>query len=672
MPQIGRVLLRVCAAVALVACGVVVADDSPVAAVDGLAVTSATTYRLDPPAGVVHATTTLGFTNTTVDVEDAGVVQRRYFSAFTFPVPVGAGDPVATTADGTSLDVTSDLIAGNSSFFTYTVHFAAPLYSAEHLDITVSYDISGLPPRSTDPSRVNPAYAAFTAYGVGDPGQASIRVEVPAGYDIDTIGSDAQVTTADGVTVYTADAIAQPDQYALFVSARADEALVSAPVATSDGARFDVRSWPGDTEWQQFVADRITADVPQLESLVGAPWPVDATVTVREAFTPYLYGYAGWFSVGDDELEIGEDLDPQVVLHELSHAWFNTAWFDDRWVNEGLAQTYAAAALTASGGSPTPATPPAADDPDRISLLEWGQPDLVQGADGIESYGYAASYAVIQQIVDHLGLDGMGEVLAAVDADTIAYVAHGPAEADATATTDWRRLLDLVDEVARVGSGDGWTAQPLFEQYVVTTDVLPELQARAEARAAYAALVERGGDWAPPLAVRRAMADWSFDEAQTAIVGAEAALVKRDTLAAAAAQLGLTPGGDDRTAYETADDLGVVDDHLDARIAVVTLVQRATDLAAADPGLLERVGSWGDDPAADVAADRAALTAGDDDTARESAQRAIDTYDGATTNGVRRVSAVGAGVAVLSLVVGATLRRRRHHDHDHPGQAAET
>mgnify|MGYP002138671456 CR=1 FL=1 len=166
----------------------------------------------------------------------------------------------------------------------------------------------------------------------------------------------------------TADAIAQPDQYALFVSARADQSLTSTPLTAGD-ATFDIRGWPGDTDWQSFIGTQLAAGVPQLAELVGRPWPVASTVTVREAFTPYLYGYAGWFSAADAELEIGEDLDPEVVLHELSHAWFNTSAFDDRWVNEGLAQAYAAVAVTATGGTPTAAAAPVADDPARISTL---------------------------------------------------------------------------------------------------------------------------------------------------------------------------------------------------------------------------------------------------------------------------------------------------------------
>lgn len=654
----GTVLSRLGTAVVLLACTLVFAGARPARALDGLAVTSATTYRLDPDAGVVRARTELAFTNTTVDVEENGTVKRRYFSAFTFPVPVGATSAAANTADGTALGITSNPIEGNTSFVTYSVAFAAPLYAGEHLDVVVTYDIGGLAPRSPDPSRVNPAYVAFTAYGVGDPGAASIRVEVPDSYDIDTLGSDAQVTTADGITVYTADAIAQPDQFALFVSARDDERLTSSPVEVGD-ARFDLRSWPGDTEWQQFIGAQLTAGVPQLAELVGQPWPIADTVAVREAFTPYLYGYAGWFSAAENELEIGEDLDAEVVLHELSHAWFNTTWFDDRWVNEGLAQTYAAAAVTAAGGTPTPATPPAADDPSRISLLEWNQPDFVQGGGAVETYGYAASYAIIQQIVDQIGLDGMRRVLAAVQADTIAYVGEGPAEADGTATTDWRRLLDLVDELGPDTPGSGWSAQPMFADLVVTTDVLPQLDQRTTARAAYAQLVALGAGWTPPLAVRRAMADWNFELATTEMATATTALGLRDQIDAAAGQLGITLGDDERNAFESAVDLSEVLDRLQGRLDTIALVQRAVARAHAPVDVLERVGLMGDDPEDDVDAALDALRAGDDTAARSAAQRLLDSYDDASSSGVQRTAVAAAALVLVAMLTGAAIRRSR-------------
>ena len=49
-------------------------------------------------------------------------------------------------------------------------------------------------------------------------------------------------------------------------------------------------------EWQAFVTTQIEQGVPVLGALLGQPWPIDKTVEVREAYTPYLYGYAGWFS----------------------------------------------------------------------------------------------------------------------------------------------------------------------------------------------------------------------------------------------------------------------------------------------------------------------------------------------------------------------------------------
>ena len=69
-------------------------------------------------------------------------------------------------------------------------------------------------------------------------------------------------------------------------------------------------------------------------------------------------------------------------------------------------------------------------------------------------------------------------------------------------------MLDLLDEV-----GGSKTADEEFRRWVSPARMPQQLDARAKARTAYAALVAAGGDWKPPLLVRTPMAEWSFDEA---------------------------------------------------------------------------------------------------------------------------------------------------------------
>ena len=93
------------------------------------------------------------------------------------------------------------------------------------------------------------------------------------------------------------------------------------------------------------MADRLERGLPELDGLIGLPWPVTSSLLVTEVHTPLLEGYAGIYHPDSAGIEISEDLDDLTILHEASHAWFNGELFDGRWINEGLADTYATKAL---------------------------------------------------------------------------------------------------------------------------------------------------------------------------------------------------------------------------------------------------------------------------------------------------------------------------------------
>jgi hypothetical protein len=628
---------------------------SPAGAADGLSVTSTTTFTVDAAAGAVRVRGEFHLVNTLPDQVDGTTVRRRYFSGFTVPGPAASANAIAVTAGGGGLRVTRRPVPGATDYVLYDIAFASDLFYRDTADVVLTYDITGNPPRSDNPIRVNAAYAAFGAFGIGDEGEVTVRVVVPDGFEVDVLGSDTQVSHENGTTVYTATDIADPQQFDLFISARNDEALVSTQVTTDGGDRFDVRSWPGDDEWQQFVADLIRSGVPSLESLVGRPWPIDSLLEIRQAYTPYLYGYAGWFSASKREIEVGEDLDQEVVLHELSHAWFSDAWFADRWINEGLAQVYAGMVVAQGGGTPTVPTPIDQADPGVVALNDWGDPDFTNGADAREPYGYNTAQTVVQQIVDEVGVDHMREVLAAVDARTIAYVGDAPPEVVDTAT-DWRRFLDLVDEV-----GGATTADDLIERYVVNTDQAPMLAPRAAAREAYAALVTNGAEWAPPIGVRRRMSEWEFDRATDLMSQSQDVLATRDTLDGLAAELAVEYPDSLEAAYESADDdLSTVTDQIQAQIDATQLTIDAAAANAEDHGWFEVLGLRGTDLPALLDQAKVALATGDLDTASERSQRVIDTVADSSSVGLQRAAlAAGALALVVSLAIGITLLTRR-------------
>ncbi len=645
--------------VALSALVTLVAPAAPTvhAAEDGLDFRNTTTYTLDPAAAVVHVRADLVLTNTLPDKVQGNIINRRYFRGFSLPAPSDAAAMRATDSNGRSLSVVRRPIDSTSNFVIFDIDFAKNLFYRQTARVTVTYDITGLPPRSENPSRVNAAYAAFDAFGVGDDGKVTVKVIVPQGFVVDALGSDAQVSYDGGRTIYTATNIPNPDQFDVFVSARNDKALTSTPVKTADGDEFDLRTWPGDTEWQEFVTTQIQKGVPALSDLVGRPWPIPGKkVEVRQAYTPYLYGYAGWFSAVDDELEIGEDLDQEVVLHELSHAWFSDDWFDDRWVNEGLAQVYSNMAVKQLGGTPKQPEPIKAADPGKVTLNEWGNPNFTDGADEVETYGYNASYSVMQRIHDEIGDDKMRSVFAIVDDGIIAYTGADLKE-KGDSNADWRRLLDILEI-----TGDSKDARDLFEQYVVSAKDLAKLDDRDAARTLYADVAERGGEWAPPLVVRRNMAGWIFDNATTTMSDATDVLDLRDELDDKSAQLDATYPTNFETDYEAVTrSFDEVADEMQQQIDTADAVIAATATEAKDDGFFESIGLWGTTLPKDLEVATAAFEKGDHDTARAAAEKVTDTLAEAGSVGTKRFlwALGGLPLFVLLIVLVVLLVRRR-------------
>ncbi len=72
---------------------------------------------------------------------------------------------------------------------------------------------------------------------------------------------------------------------------------------------------------------------------------------------------------------------------------------------------------------------------------------------------------------------------------------------------------------------------------------------------AYAELLARGGSWAPPEAVREAMAEWLFQAAMNGIDDAEAALDVRDDLSEELSHVDLAPTATIEDEYQAATDL---------------------------------------------------------------------------------------------------------------------
>ncbi len=564
---------------------VVTTPDGIAIAADGSRLVSSTVYRVDPAGPAIHVAATYEMTAITPDKDlGGGRVEFYFFTGVVLPIATNATS-LAVRVNGSDADFT---LITEDDFVLLEVDFLSDLRYQQTNTIEVTYSLLGDSPRSDSFTRVNIAYVSFLAVAFGDAGLADVVIEIPEGWNVEHRGSPLETTTANGVSTLSATAIESPDDFFVAFTARDDEQLTRRQTVVG-AAKFDILAWPNDDAWAEFTGERVATGVPILEELIGAPWPNTDTTTIIETSTPYLDGYGGYYFTQRNLIEVAEDLESQLILHELAHAWLNGSRVTDRWLSEGLAEEVAARAVERIG---EPLPQPEFERLDEFEiepfpLTEWNpQPD--DGFDGTETYGYVNSFSVIRRLVDEIGSDRLADVLEAVIARRRAYPDEN-GETPTGALTGWQQFLDLSEQI-----GEARGLEQIYRELVVTDAQAELLDRRAEVLIAYAALTERGGSWTPPEAVRRPMAGWQFDDASAALSDANQVLDTRDQLIDVIGPLGLTTTPAIETAYQNeARELDRIaaqlDDHLQAAIDLVgyrmELEALLAELGLETPGL---------------------------------------------------------------------------------------
>ncbi|MGK2950509.1 MAG: hypothetical protein ACSLFP_18195 [Acidimicrobiales bacterium] len=619
---------------------------------DGLQVESTTTYTLDLAATTVRVRYDVTLTNQSPDVVSGGFIRQRFFPEYGLGVLAEATNIVATKSDGTSLAVRTE--ATESPRFTLAIADLVPnLFHPNSQTLTITYDLPRLPPRSEGLTRLNEAFATFPVYGVGDPGLTTVEVRIPDHMEVELIGSEMAKSEADGTIVYRAEAIAAPEDFFVDVVARDDERLVRRAVDVAD-TEVVVLGWPDDPEWADFVASTVGDGVPVLADLVGIEWPGEDGLEVVETVAPYLYGYAGWFQPYANLIEVGDELDAQVILHELAHLWFNDALFAGRWINEALAEEFSTQALAELGDDPGAPAPVDPAGPGALRLNEWGEVDL-QGGDteAQEVYGYNTSWAVLRRVVDEVGLEPVAEAVQLAEAHLLPYDAE-TVDTTLLRTPDWRTLLDLLEEVA-----GATTAEAVFRELVVTPEQAEQLDERAAARTGYVALLEAGAGWAPPAELRGAMSDWRFDDANAMVPEVEALYEVRDELASTLDDIDADLPSPLQESFEGARDLDELAVLMDLATTAGEELREAELARDAATGPLATVGLLFSSVDDDLGAAHDDLDDGDYEEAADRAVAVQGQVDGAATAGAVRLAAVALLLLAGWFSVHHLRRRRR-------------
>lgn len=563
-------------AVALVVGAVLVGQ--PALADEGLATTASSRYVLDPKATTVEATVTLDLRNETPNQGS----YYYYYNGFSVPVPAGA-EKVRARSGGSSLPVSLRATEDPSTKLA-RISYPNLLYGRSRT-ITLTFEVPGEKPRSEDSTRVGPGYATFAVYGVGDAGRNTVEVVAPSGMSFDATSDDFTSTEKGSLTVYTSTATSGSSGSWAVVSLRdpdrSDERSVDV-----NGVSLLLDGFQDDPKWSRFVAGQVTKGIPALEQLVGAKWP-GGLERIREDASPSLRGYDGWFDPTDDEIVIGEQLDADLIFHELSHAWINGERFDERWVSEGLAQVVAERAVEATGGTPYQHPTAFRGSASAVALNDWGG-SAGSRSEAVDAYAYPASYAATKALVGGLDDEQLAALLGAAIRGERAYDPVGTKDSDGGRTT-WSRWLDLLQ--TRAGVED---APAIFSRWALTAEQKAQLAARAKARAAYAQIDTADGAWLPPEGLRDAMTAWDFDRAasvrqQVSALGASASAVQ-----AAAQRAGVEVPDAVRATYERAEQeeqYAALATALPKAATAVTAVGAAQRAAAEDRDPLSGLGA---------------------------------------------------------------------------------
>ena len=317
------------------------AIDAPVAlAADDLGVTTKARYVVVPQNGVIRVAVDVAVVNQKPNRVSGGVITRYFYDSVNLGVQVEATH-LRATQDGAPVRVTSAVRRG---FRLVTISFRNDIYVGETAHVRLQFDLPAGAPRSDSDVRVGPAFATFLAWAFGDRG--SVRIDIPKAFDVDISGEDMEASTTAISKVFTATTNDALGWFA-WVNARNDDGLTRERLDLADGEQVVVRGWPEDSRWRRRVSVILSDSVPDLVGRIGLPWPVDGPLNVLEVHTPLLEGYAGFYDPKSDEITISENLDDLTIVHEASHAWFNSRLFTDRWINEGLAEEYASQVLAA-------------------------------------------------------------------------------------------------------------------------------------------------------------------------------------------------------------------------------------------------------------------------------------------------------------------------------------
>ena len=626
--------------------GVLVSLGSPLlappavrAAAPSLTLVTDARYEVRPTEHRVAVVVDIVATNHLVDTS-----RNRYFFEQAYLAVQPGANGFKLSANG--LKPLVSVVATEPTHTLLLLRFGTRLAAGKSMSLQLTFDLAdpGAPPARE--VRVSNTIVTFSAWAFATdetPG-STVHVAFPQGYEVTFLRGtlDGPIEDESGLDTWTSSPLDAPTSFEAAIRATRSATYVESKRTTIVGSvavRVQFRAWTDDPAWLDQASHLVLAGAPELAEAIGRPWPLDTPLIVEEGLVGEATDTAGSFSPSRPRIEIAYYAGPEVVLHEVAHAWFNGSRLADRWANEAFASLYAelaAARLQEPILSPelTPEIQAA-----RLPLNAWAAAG--EAGDAAERYGYAASLELGRAILRRAGPDGLAAVWTAIDAGKRAY--DQPARVE---PVDWRGLLDSLESVTGKKFGDLW------RRYVVRLEDVPLMDARDDARAAYAALAAESKDWPVPATIGDAMQAWRFDVAEAAIATAHSLVVQRDQLRANADGAGLAFPPTLRDSFAA----GQLDRSASELAAAATALDEIVGAGARRPervGPLEWLGLVGSDPEASLVAARGAFAIGDFAMAYDAAIEADSAWGSA--DDVARSRILGGVIGLIALILFARL-----------------
>jgi hypothetical protein len=628
------------------------------AATPDLTIVSNARYDVQLARHRVHVTVDMILANHLRDT----TTKRFYFDrAFLSVLPGSSGFKLTGGGAGA---LRAGVSRTTSTYTLLQLTLARRLYSGQSASYRLTFDLvdkGGPPGRDV---RVGGSLVSFPvwAYATDATPGSTVRVVFPPGYQVQVQAGDfpPPVTAADGTTTLQTGALVKPLTFFAYLVADQPAAYAEHKLVAQIGGtavELAIRGWVDDTAWSDRVGALVVRGLPLLSQEIGLDWQRASGLIIHETASRSTGGYAGLFDPSLGQIDVAYDAGDYVVLHESAHAWFNGALLVDRWANEAFASYYgagtaAALKLKATADVLTPALEAA-----RIPLNAWGA--IARADDKTEAYAYAATLTLARAIADRAGADGLRAVWKAAAGRIGAYQPPGSGGAASSSAggsgtpetvdgpPDWRGLLDLLEANTPASYDDLWRT------WVARPTDLPLLDARADARTRYDAVVASAGDWQLPRPVRDAMRAWRFDQAKSLLADAATVLQQRTSITAAAASDGLAVPPTLKTDFESPDGFASATVEATAELEAIHRYDAAVASRPATTDFLQAAGLWGTNPDGDLAQARSLFASGDLAGSATSAGIAAATWT--TAGEVGRGRLVSLGILAVALLLGFVL-----------------